>query len=325
MYFLAFKYFEKLAVELNFTRAAEKLFISQQNLSQHIKRLEKYYQVELFERKPELKLTYAGEQLLAFAKQLASGEERLTADLSFIRKNEKGRLALGITTSRSPIFLPKLLSRYKRQHPNIALSLRESNTSQLEQFLRGGEIDVAVGVRSNDKLTDGDFKIVELLQDRHLFMLATDALLEQYIPNFRRDREAYVRGIRICDFTQVPVIMNTEASRIHQEIGQYYRDLGAKPNVLIESNNSGISLLPLCAQGIVAIFTPQIQLFHMLNQHPDLKERVNILPIRDLLLENTIVLMHMKGKAISKFASDLIEMTKEVFAEIRDDLAEMAV
>ena len=325
MYFLAFKYFEMLAGELNFTRAAEKLFISQQSLSQHIKRLETYYQVELFERKPELKLTYAGEQLLAFVRQLATAEERLMADLSFIRKDEKGRVALGITTSRSPIFLPKLLSKYKRQHPNIVLSLRESNTSQLERFLREGEIDVVVGVRSNDKLTDSEFKIVELLQDRHLFMLATDTLLEQYVPDFRQNREAYARGIRISDFTQVPVIMNTETSRIHQEIGQYYRDLGVKPNVLIESNNSGISLLPLCAQGIVAVYTPQIQLFHMLNQYPDLKERVNILPVRDLLLENTIVLMHLKEKAISKFSSDLIEMTKEVFTEIRDDLAEMAV
>ena len=58
-------YFAEAAKDLNFTRTAKRLFISQQNLSNHISRLEDYYRVKLFERKPHLALTYSGEVLLA--------------------------------------------------------------------------------------------------------------------------------------------------------------------------------------------------------------------------------------------------------------------
>ena len=53
-------YFIEASKDLNFTQTAKRLFISQQNLSNHIARLEEYYSVKLFERKPRLALTYAG-------------------------------------------------------------------------------------------------------------------------------------------------------------------------------------------------------------------------------------------------------------------------
>lgn len=53
-------YFSELAKTLHMTQTAERSFISQQNLSNHIQRLENYYGVKLFERKPRLQLTYAG-------------------------------------------------------------------------------------------------------------------------------------------------------------------------------------------------------------------------------------------------------------------------
>ena len=49
--------------EMNFTRAAERAFVTQQCLSDHIRRLEKNYNVKLFDRTPKLKLTKAGEIL----------------------------------------------------------------------------------------------------------------------------------------------------------------------------------------------------------------------------------------------------------------------
>ena len=67
MNLLSLYYFVELAKELHVTNTAQKLYISQQNLSQHIQRLEQYYGVPLFHRKPKLALTYAGEQLYAVA------------------------------------------------------------------------------------------------------------------------------------------------------------------------------------------------------------------------------------------------------------------
>ena len=60
-------YFSELAKDLHMTRTANRLFISQQTLSNHIQRLEEYYGTKLFHRKPALSLTTAGEFVLSFA------------------------------------------------------------------------------------------------------------------------------------------------------------------------------------------------------------------------------------------------------------------
>lgn len=89
-------YFVELAKELHVTHTAQKLYISQQNLSQHIQKLEQYYGVTLFNRKPKMTLTYAGEQLLAVATKILAEENELINRLSNISTNRKGHLKVGI-------------------------------------------------------------------------------------------------------------------------------------------------------------------------------------------------------------------------------------
>lgn len=63
-------YFIAAAEDLNFTKTAARLFISQQTLSNHIIRLEEACDTTLFNRKPHLSLTFAGEILLDHAKEI---------------------------------------------------------------------------------------------------------------------------------------------------------------------------------------------------------------------------------------------------------------
>jgi len=71
------QYFVALAEEMNFTKASESLHITQQSLSGSIKRLEEEYGVELFQRKPYLKLTPAGETMLFYSKQMLRNESQM--------------------------------------------------------------------------------------------------------------------------------------------------------------------------------------------------------------------------------------------------------
>ena len=68
--FLNLEYFLVAAEELNFTRAAKRLYISQQSLSNHISNLEKEFDVVLFNRTSPLTLTYAGQALKTRAREL---------------------------------------------------------------------------------------------------------------------------------------------------------------------------------------------------------------------------------------------------------------
>ena len=85
------EYFLVVAEELNVTRAAERLVISQQALSSHIRRLEDEYNVELFYRKPVFRLTPAGQQMVFFGKQILQSEASMRAAFSDITENARAR------------------------------------------------------------------------------------------------------------------------------------------------------------------------------------------------------------------------------------------
>ena len=105
-------YFSELAKDLHMTRTANRLFISQQTLSNHIQRLEDYYGTKLFHRKPALSLTTAGEFVLGFAGVVNKEQVNLKDILSDIAQQERGVLRFGASALRlnmclsCPSFLP---------------------------------------------------------------------------------------------------------------------------------------------------------------------------------------------------------------------------
>ena len=79
------EYFLITVEEMNFTRAAGRLYISQQALSSHISRLEEEYGIRLFERKPALSLTPEGEEMYFYGSRILEAERKLRAAFSDIR------------------------------------------------------------------------------------------------------------------------------------------------------------------------------------------------------------------------------------------------
>ena len=78
--------------EMNFTRAAERAFVTQQCLSDHIRRLEKNYNVKLFDRTPKLKLTKAGEILYASLMEIQKIENHVEQTISESSKDVSGNI-----------------------------------------------------------------------------------------------------------------------------------------------------------------------------------------------------------------------------------------
>lgn len=98
------EYFMIAAEEMSFTRAAERLYISQQALSSHISRLEEEYKVKLFERRPTLRLTLEGEQMLYYGENILDSNKKMLASFSDISVNCRNTLRLGMSRLRSSVF-----------------------------------------------------------------------------------------------------------------------------------------------------------------------------------------------------------------------------
>nr|WP_106782980.1 LysR family transcriptional regulator [Lysinibacillus timonensis] len=138
-------YFIAVAEELNFTKAAERLKISQPPLSQQIKLLEKEMNVTLFNRnKRVVELTDAGKYFLEKAKEIVQKLEVVYEETKQIEQGEFGKLSIGFTGSVTYDILPKLIQTYQQANPKINIHLTHMSSARQVEALENKEIDIGM-------------------------------------------------------------------------------------------------------------------------------------------------------------------------------------
>lgn len=136
------EYFVAVSEELNFTRAAYRLNISQPPLSRQIRNLEERLGVVLFNRSNKgVELTDAGKVLLQRAYKILSLTEKATQDTINAHKGEYGELSIGLTGSIT-FFLIPILKTFRLKYPSIRIRLSELNTPQQLLAFDDGRISV---------------------------------------------------------------------------------------------------------------------------------------------------------------------------------------
>ena len=148
LYTLDLKCFCIAADELNITRAAGRIHLTQQALSSKIARLEQAYGAQFFERLPHLRLTPAGERFLEYARNAVAPEERIAEELSV--GADGGLLSFGITPSRSLTCLPRILPAFLEQNKNVRVKLEIRSAGQLLKKLTDGDLDLIFCVKQNE-------------------------------------------------------------------------------------------------------------------------------------------------------------------------------
>lgn len=124
--------FRAVAERLNFTRAAEALFLTQPAVTRHVQGLEADLGVTLFDRTGgRIRLTSAGEMLLDYARRLAALAADAEQAVSALRGDVAGLLALGASTTIAQYVLPRLLGEFMAQHHAVQLSVLSANTDAI--------------------------------------------------------------------------------------------------------------------------------------------------------------------------------------------------
>ena len=143
----SFEIFLKVAEELSVSRAAARCFVTQQCVSDHIKRLEEDYGILLFNRKPHFSLTEAGKVLYESVLEIQKIEEDIKIKFNRLKNNKK--LIVGMNATRISLILPELLPVYNEIFPDVEISFVMHETRVLEQMMLKGDIDIFVGVNAN--------------------------------------------------------------------------------------------------------------------------------------------------------------------------------
>ena len=129
------------------TEAARALHVSQPALSQALAEMESRLGVALFEREGRRRrFTAAGREVLAFAEEVLAKAEDLHRRLEGQRRGERGELRVGMIDAASLYVLPQVVRRYKRERPEVTLSLTVAPSRQLLQALRRYQLDLVFAV-----------------------------------------------------------------------------------------------------------------------------------------------------------------------------------
>ena len=140
------RYFLEITRDMNMTKAAERLHMSQPPLSRQIKQLEEELGAELFERNGKtLRITSAGSFFATKAQQVLNGVNELEAAMKRIGKTGHRWLNIGFVPSTIYGFLPELIRHYKITNPKLEISLSEYMSYDQLNALKAGHIDVGFG------------------------------------------------------------------------------------------------------------------------------------------------------------------------------------
>ncbi len=237
--------FVVLAEELHYRRAAERLGISQQRLSQCIMGLEAHTELHLFERTTRsVMLTAAGGTLLAGARETLRSMRRSIDSARLAAQGYTGRIGAAVSGFALEGTLPFLLRRFGEVSPRVELDLREMESAAQEDALVRGAIDVGFAVLEPKRR---DVLRYEVLATEGFVVVATD-----------EEERTSVRPEELRDRPLVLTSADVEPA-IRASIMQIFRDADVPPRSAQEARQKtvlfgfvlaglGVSIVPLSAQ-----------------------------------------------------------------------------
>ena len=137
--------------ERSFSRAAQKLFISQPALSSKVKKVEERVGAVLFDRSSSpIQLTQAGTFYIEAVEQVMALEAELRDQVSHLSDRREGIVTVGGSTFFCSYVLPELALEFQQRFPGYTVSLLEGNTGDLTQCLQSGVVDFVLDVDELD-------------------------------------------------------------------------------------------------------------------------------------------------------------------------------
>ena len=146
------KAFIAVASELHFTRAAEKVCLTQPALSSLIQQLEQDFGIQLVRRHTrQVELTEAGENFRATAEKLVADFEQAIYDVKTYKSIRRGRVSIAAVPSVCQYFLPDVLKRFNDSYPDIQLQVVDSAGQDILDALKDKRIDFGISYTQTNK------------------------------------------------------------------------------------------------------------------------------------------------------------------------------
>ena len=311
MNFLHLNYFLMVAEELNITRAAERLYISQQSLSNHISNLERELDTKLFTRSPKLALTYAGEQLVDTATQILDLQSQFQAKVGDINHHYIGTLRVGLSYTCGLALLPDLLPQFHQEFPQVQFSLFEGNSAQLEDELSHGRVDLIICFQP---IMMDMVEAIPLREDRLILAVPKAFTDQRFGPQADEMRQRFAQGADISAFREMPFILLKRGNRVRGIADHYFSRCSFKPRIILEMENT-ITTLAVAQKGMGMVICPELFLRTIHSPtSPGSAATLDLFPLTDPETTSTLVVGYHRDRYLPHYAARFIELTRELLS-----------
>lgn len=217
------RYLVTIAEEQSFTRAAERLYVSQSALSQQVKQLEGELGVQLLDRSGRrVLLTLAGEALLRHGRRALCALDEATAEIGELEALQRGSLLISAVETVVAYIIPRAVSQFTQAYPGIQLRVEERPDEAIEQRLLAGEADLGIG-------------FVPSVREE----IETEALYEERLSLIVTGTHplAGCEAVQLADLDRLPLVLLPTSSCTRRQWDSYAAQADVTAQILVEMNS----------------------------------------------------------------------------------------
>lgn len=230
------QYFRAVADEMSFSRAAEKCFISQQAISQHISKLEKEFQMKLFQRTPRLRLTDFGRLIYDYAVEMSYEENRLHGKIHDLWQEVSGTVTVGMTANKSTRLVPPIFRHFHSRYPQVLLRFVDGATSDLVKKFLNHEIDFLVMTSELDNPSITYREICEQI----FLLFVSEEIIDTYCEDPLELKSLCGKNVSLERFRNCPFLLYPEGYWGRRVINPVFSSLHITPRTILESSNAQV-------------------------------------------------------------------------------------
>lgn len=227
----AYKTFYLVAKYNSFTKAAQKLFISQPAVTQTIKKLEEQLNVQLFKRSSNgmISLTKEGEVVYYYSEKIFNLAEANNEVIKKAKEASFDTINVGVPTHIGAFYLSKYIKQFHDKYPNIKFNIINKKSAEMLKMLKKRELDVVIDTNISD-YTDELISIKKILDLDSCFVCG-----EKYKEiSFKKD-------LSLSELNNYPLILPGKTTSNRKMIDYKLKEKGVVVNPLIEANSSSVS------------------------------------------------------------------------------------
>lgn len=301
---------------MHFTRAANILHISQQALSEQIKKLEDDMDVQLFVRKPKLALSPAGLILEESLKKMAVIERAMTAQISELLNIETGTVNIGIHSARALVVFSPILAEFHRRYPQVCINMVSDQTINYIKLLERGSIDFFFGI--NAPVEGRSNLIVDNIVDEPMYLIISSSALKlSFGDQYNKIIDTYRDGFDLSLLSDVPFIFSRPISHGQNAINKYLARKGITVRQAIIFEDYAISYKFISSiEGACFEYKTMLPFVESYNASLPENEKLYWFPLVDFHENLSLSLTRYSGAYLPPYSVHLYNLIKKTYQEL---------